>query len=274
MKLFQFTVARKLWALVIGLLAGMLLLVAGSLAYSKRVDEGILTAVVEAQTAAAQAREWRILTQMSMDRFMAASMSKEENLVEHQYKAMAGLIASINELRGKVLAQAHTQEAKSLMADVNTHRDALFAVNKEVDQARQAKDFERSQKLVDERLNPMAQKYYAALDAYVLLQERYQVQALAKGESIRSKAYAAIAVACGLIMLLGLVTGLLLMRSITQPLLKAVELADAIAEGDLSFRIGHDREDELGRLLKSLNAMAERLRSVVGQVRTGVESVS
>jgi hypothetical protein len=46
-------------------------------------------------------------------------MSTEENLVEHQYKAMAGLIASINELRDKVLAQVHTQEAKSLMADVN-----------------------------------------------------------------------------------------------------------------------------------------------------------
>ena len=118
MKLFQFTVARKLWALVIGLLAGMLLLVAGSLAYSKRVNEGVLTAVVEAQTAAAQAKEWRILTQMSMDRFTAAAMSTEENLVEHQYKAMAGLIASINELRDKVLAQVHTQEAKGLMADV------------------------------------------------------------------------------------------------------------------------------------------------------------
>ena len=274
MKLFQFTVARKLWALVIGLLAGMLLLVAGSLAYSKRVNEGVLAAVVEAQTAAAQAKEWRILTQMSMDRFTSAAMSTEENLVEHQYKAMAGLIASINELRDKVLAQVHTQEARSLMADVNTHRDALFAVNKEVDQARQSKDFERSQKLIEERLNPMAQKYYAALDAYVQLQDRYRVQALELGESSRSKAYVVIAVACGVIMFLGLVTGLLIMRSITRPLVKAVELADAIAEGDLSFRSGHGSEDELGHLHQSLNAMAERLRSVVGQVRSGVESVS
>ncbi|SUY75503.1 Ribose and galactose chemoreceptor protein [Comamonas testosteroni] len=274
MKLFQFTVARKLWALVIGLLAGMLLLVAGSLAYSKRVNEDVLAAVVEAQTAAAQAKEWRILTQMSMDRFTAAAMSTEENLVEHQYKAMAGLIANINELRDKVLAQVHTQEAKSLMADVNTHRDALFAVNKEVDQARQSKDFERSQKLIEERLNPMAQKYYAALDAYVQLQDRYRAQALEQGESSRSKAYVVIAVACGVIMLLGLVTGLLIMRSITRPLVKAVELADAIAEGDLSFRTGHGCEDELGHLHQSLNAMAERLRSVVGQVRSGVESVS
>ena len=198
--------------LVIGLLASMLLLVAGSLVYSSRVNESVFSAVVQAQTAADQAKEWRILTQMSMDRFTAAAMSTEENLVEHQYKLMGSLIASINALREKVLAQVHTDEAKKLMADVNKHRDTLFAANKEVDQARRARDFEHSQKLIEEQLNPGAQKYYAALDAYVQLQDRYRVQALEDGDVSRTKAYWVIAAACGLIMLLGLVTGVLIMR--------------------------------------------------------------
>ena len=274
MKLFQFTVAQKLWVLVIGLLASMLLLVAGSLAYSNRVNESVFSAAVQAQTAADQAKEWRILTQMSMDRFTAAAMSTEENLVEHQYKLMGSLIASINALREKVLAQVHTDEAKKLMADVNKHRDTLFAANKEVDQARRARDFEHSQKLIDEQLNPGAQKYYAALDAYVQLQDRYRVQALENGETSRTKVYWVIAAACGLIMLLGLVTGVLIMRSITQPLMKAVELADAIADADLSVSTDHQRDDELGQLHRSLNVMAARLRTVVGQVRSGVEAVS
>ncbi|QXZ09982.1 HAMP domain-containing protein [Comamonas sp. Y33R10-2] len=274
MKLFQFTVAQKLWVLVIGLLASMLLLVAGSLAYSNRVNESVFSAAVQAQTAAEQAKEWRILTQMSMDRFTAAAMSTEENLVEHQYKLMGGLIASINALREKVLAQVHTDEAKQLMADVNKHRETLFAANKEVDQARRARDFERSQKLIEEQLNPAGQKYYAALDAYVQLQDRYRLQALADGDASRTKAYWVVAAACGLIMLLGLVTGVLIMRSITQPLMKAVELADAIADADLSVSTDHQRDDELGHLHRSLNVMAERLRTVVGQVRSGVESVS
>ena len=274
MKLFQFTVAQKLWVLVIGLLASMLLLVAGSLAYSSRVNESVFSAAVQAQTAADQAKEWRILTQMSMDRFTAAAMSTEENLVEHQYKLMGSLIASINALREKVLAQVHTDEAKKLMADVNKHRDTLFAANKEVDQARRARDFEHSQKLIEEQLNPGAQQYYAALDAYVQLQDRYRVQALEDGDASRTKAYWVIAAACSLIMLLGLVAGVLIMRSITQPLMKAVELADAIADADLSVTTDHQRDDELGHLHRSLNAMATRLRTVVGQVRSGVESVS
>ena len=274
MKLFQFTVAQKLWVLVIGLLASMLLLVVGSLVYSNRVNASVFSAAVQAQTAADQAKEWRILTQMSIDRFTAAAMSTEENLVEHQYKLMGSLIASINALREKVLAQVHTDEAKKLMADVNKHRDTLFAANKEVDQARRARDFEHSQKLIEEQLNPGAQKYYAALDAYVQLQDRYRLQALEDGEASRTKAYWVIAAACGLIMSLGLVSGVLIMRSITQPLMKAVELADAIADADLSVTTDHPRDDELGHLHRSLNAMAARLRTVVGQVRSGVESVS
>ncbi|RGE46829.1 HAMP domain-containing protein [Comamonas testosteroni] len=274
MKFLQFTVAQKLWALVIGLLFGMLVVVAGSMAYANRVNESILEQVVQAQTAAAQAREWRLLTQMSMDRFAAAAMSKEENLVEHQYKLMAGLIASINALRDKVLARVSTDEARRLMEEVNVHRDKLFAVNKDVDQARRAQEFERSQQLIAEQLNPLAEKYYAALDAYVALQDRYKNHAIEDGNASRSRAYVLVAMACGLIMLLGLVTGVFIMRSITRPLSQAVELADAIADGDLSARTGYEREDELGHLHHSLNAMTERLRSVVGQVRAGVESVS
>ncbi|MCZ2107925.1 MAG: HAMP domain-containing protein, partial [Burkholderiales bacterium] len=62
------------------------------------------------------------------------------------------------------------------------------------------------------------------------------------------------------------------MRSITQPLERAVDLADAIAAGDLTVNIQDDRRDELGHLLRSLNAMGAKLREVVGEVRSGVES--
>ena len=44
--------------------------------------------------------------------------------------------------------------------------------------------------------------------------------------------------------------------------------------GQLNVEVREDRGDELGRLLRSLAAMAERLRDVVGEVRTGVDAVS
>ncbi len=274
MKWFQFTVAQKLWALVIGLLGGMLLVTVGSLTYSNRVNQAILADVVRAQVGAAQAREWRQLTEMSMDRFAAAANSTDDNLIAAQHKLLAPLIASINALRDKVVAGATTDEAKKMLDEVSAHRDKLFSINKVLDQARRAHEFERSEQLIASELNPAGQKYYAALDAYVQLQERYRQQALVQGETLRQRAHLISGIICAFIILLGLVTGVFIMRSIARPLQQAVELADAISGGDLSASVQHERHDELGHLLSSLNAMTARLRSVVGQVRSGVESVS
>ncbi|MEG0677125.1 MAG: methyl-accepting chemotaxis protein [Comamonas sp.] len=274
MKWFQFTVAQKLWALVVGLLGGMLLVTVGSLTYSNRVNQAILADVVRAQAGAAQAREWRQLTEMSMDRFAAAANSTDDNLIAAQHKLLAPLIASINALRDKVVAGATTDEAKKMLDEVSAHRDKLIDINKVLDQARRAHEFERSQQLIASELNPAVQKYYAALDAYAQLQERYRQQALVQGESLRQRAHLISGIICAFIILLGLVTGVFIMRSITRPLQQAVELADAISSGDLSASAQHERHDELGHLLSSLNAMTARLRSVVGQVRSGVESVS
>ncbi|KAF5292568.1 hypothetical protein FQR65_LT20264 [Abscondita terminalis] len=77
-----------------------------------------------------------------------------------------------------------------------------------------------------------------------------------------------------LAMLVAVVLGTWVTRSITRPLEQAITLAGNIAAGDLSASVQDDRGDEIGKLLRSFNSMAQRLRGVVGEVRTGVESVS
>jgi methyl-accepting chemotaxis protein len=65
-----------------------------------------------------------------------------------------------------------------------------------------------------------------------------------------------------------------LVRSISQPLGQAVEMAQAIAKGDLSHDTRTERRDEFGTLLNAMGAMAAQLRSVVGEVRTGVDALT
>jgi methyl-accepting chemotaxis protein len=73
---------------------------------------------------------------------------------------------------------------------------------------------------------------------------------------------------------LGFAIGILVTRSITRPLNKAVGVANALAEGDLSVSISADSEDETGKLLASMQNMTERLRSVMGDVRSAADSLS
>ena len=92
MKLNQFSVSQKLWALVIGLLAGLLLVSAGSLIYLDRVYVSISKEATRTRTAASIASEWRHLTEQSVDRSIVAAISSEENLVEQQRKLMGGSV--------------------------------------------------------------------------------------------------------------------------------------------------------------------------------------
>jgi methyl-accepting chemotaxis protein len=63
-------------------------------------------------------------------------------------------------------------------------------------------------------------------------------------------------------------------RSIVRPLREAVDVARTVASGDLSADIGSSARDETGDLLRALANMNTRLRDMVGQVRTGAQSVA
>ncbi|MEQ6433775.1 methyl-accepting chemotaxis protein [Comamonas sp. w2-DMI] len=273
MKSLHLTVARKLWLLVTGLLLSMAAVVAGSLFYLHEVNSRILEDIERAQTSSALAREWRDLTDTSVDRSIVAAMSSEEHLVERQRDLMNKGIARITALQKKVTELAVSPESKAELAKVSENRRKTLEVNSAVQEARKSGDFAAARDLVD-KMAPIAKAYSDSQQAYVELQERLKQQAEQAGESLRGRAYWIIGVVCGLIVLLGLTAGVLMMRSITHPLNEAVALADKIAEGDLTATVRNDRHDELGLLLRALNAMTERLRTVVGEVRQGVESVS
>jgi len=67
---------------------------------------------------------------------------------------------------------------------------------------------------------------------------------------------------------------LVLRRVVLAPVQQAVAAADALAEGNLAVRIHVDRDDEIGRLLKSMAHMVERLADIIGQVRGAADSLS
>jgi methyl-accepting chemotaxis protein len=67
----------------------------------------------------------------------------------------------------------------------------------------------------------------------------------------------------------------LLSRSITRPLARALTSVEFVAAGDLSHHIEKGIfRNEIGQLLNSLNSMQQNLRSLVGDVAAGAQTVS
>ena len=70
------------------------------------------------------------------------------------------------------------------------------------------------------------------------------------------------------------VIGYLLARSLSRPLGQAVEVLEAVAQGDFTRRLGFDRKDELGRLARGLDSAVDGMRGALGEVRQVSESLA
>ncbi|BBO91654.1 methyl-accepting chemotaxis protein [Desulfosarcina ovata] len=72
----------------------------------------------------------------------------------------------------------------------------------------------------------------------------------------------------------GIVLAFVIARGIIRPMQKGVELAQSVAQGDLTVTIDLDQEDEIGMLVKAMNGMSATLRKVMTDMVQGVETLS
>jgi methyl-accepting chemotaxis protein len=77
-----------------------------------------------------------------------------------------------------------------------------------------------------------------------------------------------------LAVLFSTIVGIWLVRAITRPLNRAVEIAQAVAAGDLTQDIVAVSRDETGILTAALKEMNDNLRQIVGEVRHGTETIA
>ncbi|UKE49550.1 MCP four helix bundle domain-containing protein [Xanthomonas translucens] len=74
--------------------------------------------------------------------------------------------------------------------------------------------------------------------------------------------------------LLGVGMGFFISRSVTKPIGKAVDVANALAEGDLSVLIEVKSKDEAGQLLLAMQRMVGTLQQVVGEVNASAQTLA
>src|SRR5476649_2470769 len=68
--------------------------------------------------------------------------------------------------------------------------------------------------------------------------------------------------------------GLMLTRKLITSLKEAVKIAQTVAAGDLTYNIEVTSKDETGQLLQALKEMNDSLILIVGQVRTGTDTIA
>ncbi len=126
-----------------------------------------------------------------------------------------------------------------------------------------------------------ANEYFAeftrAIDsiyAYNFIAADNLVQALQdRQQKLQQTVYSLIGI-LAVVLTLTILLAIFIVRSITGPVQEAIDIANAIAAGDLTKRIDTTSTNETGRLLQALKVMNENLVDLIGKVRTGTDQIT
>jgi len=135
------------------------------------------------------------------------------------------------------------------------------------------KDEEATRVLVQE-LRPIQEQWMRDLSGLVAVESGQNDEAVAAAQAVYTRARLLMLVLSALAIVAGVLVAWTSTRLITLPLAYAVQVAQAVAAGDLRTQVRIDSTDETGSLLLALRTMNENLLQLVGEVNDGISTVA
>lgn len=167
-----------------------------------------------------------------------------------------------------------TEEEKAKMAAVDAALPAVRSAVARIQALMEAGNSEGLNSFLrndfSNAMTPLERTLDDLIDYQLSEADRMTQDANALGMTIAISIIAASALA----IIVSLVATILFTRRMKSALVAAVDMTNAVADGDLSVQVDSRSNDEIGQVVDGLNLMVERLRSVVGEVAMASGNVS
>ncbi len=205
-----------------------------------------------------------VVTQQDLD-LEKAEVLRAHDDVSAKLKQLKELIAS---------AKDAGERAHALVNDIDSVEAKYGPVATNIVGLALAGKHEEAIQKMDNECRPLLAALIKATDAYATytherqeqLVQAYEAQYVMQRNLLTGLSMGAV--------LLAVIAGLIITRSITQPIRTAVDVARTVARGDLSSHINVQGKDETSHLLSALRDMNGRLTEIVGKVRDSSGSVA
>jgi methyl-accepting chemotaxis protein len=199
--------------------------------------------------------------------------AQDRERINAKMKANSEDINKVDEELQRLVASG---EGKALLAALNERRKAYTVARKKLFALKDGgtADATTIERAADGDMNPALTAYEtAAADLAEHEKKRFDT-AKANVEGVAASGRVLL-VGVGLVaVLLGAALAWWLTRSITGPLRRAVDVANAVAHGDLTTRIDVASRDETGELMTALQTMNANLNGLVTRVRSGADTIA
>ena len=275
MFLSNLSIARRL-ALVLGLIVA--LSVASSVFAVLKLQQigDDVSAMVDDNLAVERASaDWLRVSSMAIERATAIAKSSDTNLVAYFAPASAEGARQATELQKFVESRMNLPEERALFDAVGKARKQFLEAKDAVGKLKVTGDDQATQHAFDDRFEPVAKTYIAAVEA-LTANQRAQLDASARAAATERQHATWLLTASAAVGLVG--SALLawyLAHSITTPLKRAERMAESIARMDLSDAASTAyANDETGRLLNAIDRMRGALTSSMRQIRGVADGIA
>ncbi|MDM0037219.1 MCP four helix bundle domain-containing protein, partial [Variovorax sp. J22P271] len=218
--------------------------------------------------------DWYRLVAVGVRRTIAIAKSADPALGPFFAEEAANSTKEAQALQKQLEPLLVSEEEKVLWKEFQEVRARYLEGRDAVVKAKAGGTAEEANQALERQFMPTAKIYLDNVQRLLDIQRRSIDDTVAHiGDNYRASRNLLLALGA-LVLGLGAICAWWLAIGITRPLGRAVHVARTVAGGDLTSRIESGSRDETGQLLRALKEMNDSLVKIVGEVRTGTDTIA
>jgi len=172
------------------------------------------------------------------------------------------------------LTSADDKKGHEVLAAIKDSQDASRPLNSKVIELAMAGKDTESLALMNREARPLLRKWLTVLGDFLKHQEERNKTRYEEAVKAYQQARSINLALGGLALFLAIGIAIYLTRGIVRPLAEAVDIANSLAQGDLTIKVEAKSGDETGMLIAAIGQMVERLKQVIGNVVSAADNVA
>jgi methyl-accepting chemotaxis protein len=198
----------------------------------------------------------------------------DEKQVKQELASVRKNQAIVKEALAKVEKSVTSGREQELFADITKAMAAYAPHEEEFMKYAEHGDYSTAKDVLLKSAMPAQSRLIDALDAFDSFQVALSGDEAKKAADAYLVTRSLVIGLAGAALVLGVLLSWQITKSITRPIGAAVDVAERVAQGDLTVEMEATGRDETAQLLRALSAMAQSLRKLVGEVAGGAHTVA
>ncbi|MGD9710404.1 MAG: methyl-accepting chemotaxis protein, partial [Halothiobacillaceae bacterium] len=189
---------------------------------------------------------------------------RDPAIIKHALKGFDDIQGLLQQLRGVSQAEANIKQLAEIQKGAEGYRSAVTNFIKNQDRSEAVAKQRRA--IATKLMEAATQTSQAGIAQTIHLSQ----------ESVKSLGSSVATMAVGLLtaLVIGVVVAVFITKGITGPVIKGVNFAQRMSEGDMTQELDVDQKDEIGMLAEALREMTRRLNQVMVEVMEGANNVA